>query len=235
MILKKILNRYSHYFNHGLSKAIKNYQYLDEDSKYLHILEAINYVRVAGNNGETIPAVYFEFGCHSGRTFSSAINAFNCLGMVEAEVYAFDSFEGLPPTSSIIDGIFEKGSFFTDVEKFKNIVRKNTGKSLNNLNIIKGFYSESLNQSLQSKLPKAGIVHIDVDLYSSTKEVLSFVYPLLVSGTVILFDDWFCFPPGQNKGEMGAFNEFCLENPGFKVTPWKSYSTFGQSFFVTTI
>ncbi|QWE28993.1 TylF/MycF/NovP-related O-methyltransferase [Polynucleobacter sp. AM-7D1] len=235
MILKKILRRCSLFFNKGLSIAIKNYQYLDEDSKYLHILEAINYVRVAGNNGQIIPAVYFEFGCHSGRTFSSAINAFNCLGMVQAEAYAFDSFEGLPPTSSINDGIFEKGSFSTDVKNFKNIVRKNTGKILNNSNIIKGFYSESLTQSLQSKLPKAGIVHIDVDLYTSTKEVLSFVYPLLVSGTVILFDDWYCFPPDQSKGEMGAFNEFCLENPRFKVIPWKAYSSFGQSFFVVAI
>lgn len=235
MILNKMLRKCSLIFNRGLSTALKNYRYLDEDSKYLHILEAINYVRVAGNNGQVIPTVYFEFGCHSGRTFSSAVNAFNCLGMVDAEVYAFDSFEGLPQTSSIIDGIFEKGSFSTDVQNFKNIVSKNTGKNIDNSNIIKGFYSETLNQSLQSKLPKAGIIHIDVDLYSSTKEVLFFVYPLLVTGTVILFDDWYCFPPGQGKGEMGAFNEFCLANPSFSVTPWKAYSSFGQSFFVTSI
>ena len=79
------------------------------------------------------------------------------------------------------------------------------------------------------------MVHIDVDLYSSAKEVLNFILPLIVSGTVIIFDDWYCFPPGSNKGEMRALNEILEENPGLKLKEWKSYSSFGKSFFVVSV
>ena len=86
-----------------------------------------------------------------------------------------------------------------------------------------------------SNLPKAGVIHIDVDLYSSTVEVLEFIEPLMVYGTVLIFDDWYCFPPGENKGEKRAFEEFCIDNPNFKTEVWKNYSTFGRSFFVTSL
>ena len=36
-------------------------------------------------------------------------------------------------------------------------------------------------------------------------------------------------------GERKALTEFLEENPGFAVEPWKAYSTFGQSFFVSRV
>ena len=41
----------------------------DEINKYQYI-KAINYLRFAGANNR-LPHTYFEFGCHSGRTFSA--------------------------------------------------------------------------------------------------------------------------------------------------------------------
>ena len=84
-------------------------------------------------------------------------------------------------------------------------------------------------------MPKAGIVHIDVDVYSSTLEVLEFIKPLMVLGTVLLFDDWYCFNPRESKGEKRAFEEFFLKYPNFKTEVWKNYLTFGRSFFVTSL
>jgi hypothetical protein len=84
-------------------------------------------------------------------------------------------------------------------------------------------------------MPKVGVVHIDVDLYSSTKEVLIFSKPLLKIGTLIIFDDYYSYPPKGEKGEMRALLEFCKGNIGFEVKEWKAYSTFGQSFFVTSV
>ena len=46
-------------------KSIDNYKYTDEHLKFVHILEAINYLRVAGNMGKVLPQTYFEFGGHS--------------------------------------------------------------------------------------------------------------------------------------------------------------------------
>ena len=96
-----------------------------------------------------------------------------------------------------------------------------------------GFYEHSLTPNLGERMPAAGFVHIDVDLYSSAKLVLDFVMPLCRQGTVILFDDWYTFPGGQIKGERKALEEFLDANVDYAVEPWKTYSTFGRSFFVT--
>ncbi len=206
------------------------YTFSDEYLKFTHLLEAINYVRVAELN-----QTYFEFGCHSGRTFSAAINHAKFLKLSNMQFYAFDSFEGLPDTEISADGIFKKGEYFTPLNHFKSIIKSKTGYSIVDQNIIKGFYSDSLTFDLQKRLPRIGVVHIDVDLYSSTFEVLHFIKPLIDIGTVILFDDWYCFAPGQNKGESKAFNEFLQKHENFKVENWKNYSTFGKSFIFTSI
>ena len=211
---------------HQLS-AYKDYKFSDEKLKFMHLMEAVNYCRVA-----LMPFTYFEFGCHSARTFSAVINAAKYFKMENMQFFAFDSFQGLPTTDVNEDGVFQTGEFATPINEFLSKVKFRTGLKLNPQNIIEGYYSDSLTEDVQKRMPKVGMVHIDVDLYSSTKEVLNFIKPLLVVGTVILFDDYYCFPPDSQHGEMKALIEFCEENPDFKVKEWKSYSTFGQSFFV---
>ncbi len=221
-------------FQPKLMPALDDYTYTDEHLKFVHILEALNYLRVAGAGGG-LPQTYFEFGCHSGRTFSVAVRAAKFLGMSNAEFYAFDSFEGLPETNPEVDGYFKTGTFCTGRTDFVRIVEKKTGLRLDDNHIVQGYYCDSLTPEIQARLPKAGVVHIDVDLYSSTVDVLEFIKPLLVVGAILIFDDWYCFPPGANMGELRAVKEFCEANPSFKLQEWKAYSTFGQSFFVTSL
>src|SRR5207253_1050238 len=149
--------------------------------------------------------------------------------------YAFDSFEGLPETKSEQDGYFKTGTFCTSRMDFVKIVDSKTGLHLDDKFIVQGYYCDSLTTELQARMPKAGVVHIDVDLYSSTVDVLRFVKPLLVQGTLLVFDDWYAFPGGSLMGERRALTEFLDENPNFQVEPWKAYSTFGQSFFVSKV
>ena len=205
----------------------KWYLETDEKFKYIHILEAVNYVKIA-----ELPNVFFEFGCHSGRTYSAALLASKFLKF-ELENFAFDSFEGLPKTSKNEDGYFETGTFYTGIKDFVKIVKNRTGVLLKDDQLIQGYYEKSLTDDLVNKLPKSvGFVHIDVDLYSSTVTVLEFIKKFLVSGTVLLFDDWYCFPPGKEMGERRALNEFLRKYPEIELEEWKNYSTFGKSFFV---
>lgn len=202
----------------------------DEKFKYIHILEAVNYLKVA-----ELPNVFFEFGCHSGRTYSATLLASKFLKF-ELENFAFDSFEGLPKTLKKEDGIFESGTFYTEKDDFVKIIKKRTGILLQDEQLIQGYYEKSLTAELVKKLPKSvGFVHIDVDLYSSTVTVLEFIKKFLVSGTVILFDDWYCFPPGKEMGERKALNEFLKKYPEIELEEWKNYSTFGKSFLVKKV
>jgi O-methyltransferase len=245
--MKKIVRRILNYLPKFVSKsadslhfsltrpkqlsAKNDYRYSDERLKFLHLLECMNYIRVSRSAG--LPQVFFEFGCHSGRTFSAAINAAMYLNMSDAQFYAFDSFEGLPTTKTEEDGIFDTGSFCTSELDFLKIVKQNTGKKLEADHLIKGFYCDSLTEDLKTRMPKVGVAHIDVDLYSSTVDVLNFLKPLLMQGSVLVFDDWYCFPGGSLMGERRALTEFLDGNTDFSVEPWKAYSTFGQSFFVS--
>ena len=217
-------------FNQKLDLPHKWYLETDEKFKFIHILEAVNYMKVA-----QLPNVFFEFGCHSGRTYSAALSASQFLKF-EIENFAFDSFQGLPEVSKTEDGSFRTASFNTSKKEFVQIVNKRTGVLLKEAQLIEGYYEKSLTDKLSERLPESvGFVHIDVDLYSSTVIVLDFIKDFLVSGTVILFDDWYCFPPGKEMGERRAFNEFLGRYPEIEVEEWKNYSTFGKSFIVRKV
>jgi hypothetical protein len=47
-------------------------------------------------------------------------------------------------------------------------------------------------------------LHVDCDLYSATKTVLEQVAPLLVEGTVIVFDEYFNYPGWQHREFKGC-------------------------------
>ena len=234
-LIEILKNIYYFAFKRKLFKIHKIYNFSDEKLKFTHILEAINYLRIDGNNEELLPQTFFEFGCHSGRTFTTAVNSADYLKMDKMEFFAFDSFEGLPSTDPKLDTIFKAGSFNTSYKNFKKIIKRETYLDLNKKYIIQGFYNTSLTSELREQLPKIGVLHIDVDLYLSACQVLKFNKPLLSKGSVILFDDLYCFPVGMCKGEAKAFNEFLEENRNIKVEGWKNYSTFGKSFFVTGV
>jgi hypothetical protein len=53
-------------------------------------------------------------------------------------------------------------------------------------------------------------LHIDCDLYASTKTVFDILSDNLVSGTVIVFDELYNYP-GFDKHEIKAFTEFLDE------------------------
>ena len=76
-ILKKLV--YSLLFasrNPKLMDAKNQYIYTDEHLKFVHLLECMNYLKVAGHENK-IHQVYYEFGSHSGRTFFATVNGVN--------------------------------------------------------------------------------------------------------------------------------------------------------------
>ena len=228
VILKDL---YIIFFKRKLKQVHKIYKFSDEDLKFAHILEGVNYFRLAGNHGNVIPKTIFEFGCRSGRKFFTEINSANYLNFSEVEFFAFDSFQGLPEINVESDGIFKKGTFKTLLKNFNKMIKKKTYFKLPQENIFQGFDKDTLTKNILEKIPKIGMVHIYVDLYSSTCEVLNFIKPLLVEETLILFGDWDCFPVGKEKVKSKAFKEFLEENKSIKFEEWKYYSTFWKNFF----
>lgn len=139
------------------------------------------------NNGKLV----LEFGVFSGSSINYIAKKVDCV------VYGFDSFEGLPENWR--DG-FSKGHF--DVEKLPSVK--------NNVTLIKGWFDITLPEFIKKHDANVAFIHVDCDLYSSTKTIFKFLENQISSGTVIVFDEYFNYP-GWEEGEAKAFKEFILK------------------------
>ncbi len=166
-------------------------------------------------HNQPIEGYYLEFGSHTARTMRLAWDAFHAL--YDFKYVSFDSFEGLPELAEIDRmPIWKKGALKTSEEDFLSIMRQH-GMPREKLLTVKGFYNDTLTEELKQRLlpKKAAVVYVDCDLYESTAAVLRFAKDFLQRGTVLVFDDWFCFYGDPERGERRAFKEFTQQNPTF--------------------
>lgn len=144
---------------------------------------------------------------------------------------AFDSFEGLPKVEGIDKlEVFKEGELATAESDFIRIVVA-AGMPRDRLRTVKGFYDRTLTRELASSLSgrMAALVYIDCDLYASTQPVLEFIKDFLQEGTIIVFDDWFCYRGRRDRGEQRAFREFRERHPELEFVPYLQTSM-AQSF-----
>jgi hypothetical protein len=112
----------------------------------------------------------------------------------DVRFYGFDSFEGLPEPWSVFDkGYFDLAGQLPPMPA--------------NVDLVKGWFDETLPAFLERHPEPVSFVHVDCDLYSSTKTVLDLIGPRFVPGTQIVLDD-FMLEPGWQREEHRAFFEF---------------------------
>jgi hypothetical protein len=154
-----------------------------------------------------------EFGCNKARTMRLAWEVCHCEH--NWTYVGFDSFEGLPEIQAVDEmPIWKKGDCAYGEQAFIDTLVLH-GMPREKLITVRGFYDESLTPELKHQfLPaKAVVIYIDCDFYASALLVLRFVKDLLQRGTILVFDDWFCFFGDPDHGERRAFREFCEQNP----------------------
>lgn len=136
-----------------------------------------------------------EFGVYRGNSIN------HLASLTEKTIYGFDSFEGLPERWR---DRFEKGKFM--LEELPQVKR--------NVQIIQGLFQDTVPIFLEEYPDNLSLLHIDCDIYSSTKTVFEMIGDRIVPGTIIAFDDFFNYP-GWKTGEFQVFNEF-VETTGLK-------------------
>jgi hypothetical protein len=78
-------------------------------------------------------------------------------------------------------------------------------------------FEETLPGFIEKHAGPIAFMHIDCDLYSSTRVVFDHLAERIVPGTVILFDEYFNYP-GWQFGEYKAFQELVRDrNLGYKI------------------
>ena len=155
-----------------------------------------------------------EFGVFTGWSYMVQVNAI-LKDYPNTKLIGFDSWQGLPEETEKVwfPERHAKGKFSTS----KDVVLKQLGDHADDhrFRLVDGFFKDSLTQELQRSINDLIYVNIDVDIHSSTKEVLYFILPLLRPGVIIYFDDW-KDPQDKYEGKWGehlAWEEFIEENP----------------------
>jgi hypothetical protein len=145
-----------------------------------------------------------EFGVHSGESIKKIRNTLD----PSYEIWGFDTFTGLPEDwvgTNLKKGFFDMGGKFPQIEITHGKIK-----------LFKGLFSDTLpplidEGELQTR--QIGLIHVDCDLYSSTKDIFNCIGRFIEIGTVIVFDEWhYNYDITCNDHEQKAFKEWIVEN-----------------------
>tara|TARA_Y100001973_G_C5184292_1_gene326814 strand:+ start:802 stop:1482 length:681 start_codon:yes stop_codon:yes gene_type:complete len=135
-----------------------------------------------------------EFGVFEGRTINKYLSKY-C-----ENTWGFDSFEGLPENW---DGVDSKGKFSV----------QSIPKVSSNVKLVKGLFNETIPDFFkENKNLEIDFIHIDCDLYSSTKTIFEnlYIFNKLNSGLIIVFDEIINYNR-FHEGELKALYEASLD------------------------
>lgn len=112
-------------------------------------------------------------------------------------MWAVDSYAGFQPPSGgnyqFPDELHtpEKCQLEVSLEEVKENFAKFDCLDENRIKFLKGYVNETLPPEV-CPINKIALLRVDVDAYSATMEVLDYLYPKVVSGGYIIFDDIGC-------------------------------------------
>ncbi len=148
-------------------------------------------LRLAAQMSE--PGTACEFGVFTGESLKVIRN------YRKPPVYGFDSWQGLPEAWVFGDAKHEKGHFACD--KPKDLA---TGTYL-----VDGFFEQSLPDWLEAHPEPIKLIHLDADLYSSTKTVLTLLNDRIEKDTILIFDELLNLDGSYSNWQDGEWKAIC--------------------------
>lgn len=167
----------------------------------------------------TLKGLWLEFGVYRGRSICTFADNNN-----GEMIFGFDSFEGLPefwdPENPqgvySLGGQIPAGAICGNNDDNPGMYSKEPTKTIRpwpkNVTLIKGLFQDTLDDFLQSnaEIP-ISFIHLDCDLYSSSKFVLDKVKNRFRDGTILLMDDIVSDIQYSNN-QLRSVAEYFLEN-----------------------
>jgi predicted O-methyltransferase YrrM len=162
-----------------------------------HLLQALPSAKLTGH--------VLEFGVYRGKTMAHISAHFQ-----NQTVYGFDSFVGLPEPWYIRSGDEGKthpaGKFDMRLEPVQPVFAEN-------VELVPGWFQDSIPLWKDLHPGIISFLHVDCDLYSSTRDVLTLLNDRIVPGTVIVFDEMYPWSEPEAydlwaEGEYRALGEW---------------------------
>jgi O-methyltransferase len=142
-----------------------------------------------------VPGELAEVGC-----FQGASTRLICEAKGEKTLHVFDTFSGLPKSTSPDRWIHDENQYACSLESVQTYL-----KDYPNVRFYKGLFPQTAGPITDRTF---SFVHCDVDLYESTLGCLQFFYPRLRPGGVLLSHDYSVL-----AGVKAAFAEFLADKP----------------------
>jgi O-methyltransferase len=176
-------------------KQSQGYTCLTVESLYI-LMGWLNYALV-------LPGNVAEFGVYKG---GSAILLAKKLmqSAPDKTLHLFDTFQGMPETDFSKDNYYQKGDFNdTSLTQVKNLFKEIDTQ----VKFHVGTFQETAHAVEDEKFCFA---HVDADIYSAVKFATEFLYPRMVCGGAIVYDD---YGWKDCAGAKLAVDEFYADKP----------------------
>lgn len=154
----------------------------------------------------------------------SAVYLWQACGGGKRPLWLFDSWEGLPAPDGEKDGgkacakytykITAFGDWCKgDPEKVAEIA-KVAGVSKRQLHLVKGWFAETLPAVMAlDGIGPIACLHLDADWYDSTIDCLKYLYPHLVTGGLLVLDDYGYWPGVQGAARDYGIDKYLTATP----------------------
>lgn len=159
----------------------------DDSDTAEHLRYAIRHVALQG--------LWLEFGVSTGTSLRIIAE------QTPSRIYGFDSFEGLPED-------WVRGVGYPTVKR--GAFRGSPEVVPPNVTLVPGLFVNTLPRFIEENTDIVAFMHVDCDIYSSTRTVFNSLCHKLAPGTVIVFDELFNYP-NFAEHEMRALLETAAE------------------------
>jgi len=183
--------------------------------RVLALIHAVRYVSHA-----QLPGCIVECGVWKGGSMMSIARTLLNLGVADRELHLFDTFEGMAaPTNKDVRHdekfaleTFEQKKFedregsdwcYSPIEEVKRNV-ESTGYPPEHIHYVKGKVEDTLPLV---DLGDIALLRLDTDFYESTLVEMELLYPSLVSGGILILDDYYTW-----RGSKYAYDEYAAAN-----------------------
>jgi O-methyltransferase len=162
-----------------------------------------------------------ECGVWRGGSVMAAARTLLGLGDYDRDLYLYDTFAGMTEPEDVdqhYDGRTAEQAMAVNDPSAKSmaewcnasldVVRRNlasTGYPAERIHYIEGPVEETIPGTLPGPI---ALLRLDTDFYSSTRQELEHLYPLVVRGGVVIIDDY-----GAWQGARRAVDEFLVDKP----------------------
>jgi O-methyltransferase len=182
------------------------------NAEKLHaLITSVRYIHAGGVSGAIV-----ECGVWRGGSMLAVALTLRSLGVDDRDLYLYDTFTGMPPPSDVdryVTGgsacdhlaVTSEGSSVWARASLDEVQRTmaTSGYPQDRLHLVAGRVEETL----PGRAPQdIALLRLDTDWYESTRHELRHLYPRLVSGGVLILDDY-----GEWEGARLATDEFLAE------------------------